>query len=202
MHKIRPTRILGGFTKAAKSAITGSDKEFVKQRKKYCFKPCEHNKGGTCNLCGCFLLAKTQEELEYCPINKWEDIKFLEEKGIALRNLSPEKVDIDVISDSQFEVTYREGISEKTDTTVDIEIINDRANIEKDVKLNLSNLKIVTSCGCTTTTTPPTELKDGNSFTIGLSYKRGTKPVGNFGQTIAFKSSEENFYIRLKGIRI
>lgn len=25
-----------------------------------------------CNACGCFLKAKTRDETEHCPLNKWE----------------------------------------------------------------------------------------------------------------------------------
>ena len=137
MHKIRPTRILGGFTKAATAAIKGEDKEFVKQRKKYCFEPCEYNKGGRCTECGCVLLAKTQEDREYCPINKWEDIKILEGMGIAVRILNPEKAKLKQTSSTQLDLTYKEVITERTDTKLSVQFINDRANFDRDWETSL-----------------------------------------------------------------
>jgi len=32
---------------------------------------CEHNQGGWCYLCACYLDAKTRVDEEFCPMLKW-----------------------------------------------------------------------------------------------------------------------------------
>lgn len=59
--------IIKGFTKLLK----GENTELSKERLKVCHK-CEHRLGVICDICGCFLRAKTRDESEECPALKWK----------------------------------------------------------------------------------------------------------------------------------
>ena len=50
------------------------------------FKCSEKNKlTGTCNVCGCVFKAKVKVIEEYCPMNKWKDIKEFKDRGLAVK---------------------------------------------------------------------------------------------------------------------
>jgi hypothetical protein len=37
-------------------------------------KDCEHNDGGRCRLCGCFILPKSHFQSMECPDNRWPKV--------------------------------------------------------------------------------------------------------------------------------
>jgi len=64
-------------TQRASSAIINnhkiiSEKDQAKKRLDICNKcPNLSKKGGRCDLCGCFVVAKVKLEFETCPAGKW-----------------------------------------------------------------------------------------------------------------------------------
>lgn len=59
--------IIRGFTKLIKNENEGLSKD----RLRICEK-CEDRAGIICGVCGCYLKAKTRDEEEKCPLNKWK----------------------------------------------------------------------------------------------------------------------------------
>jgi len=67
-------KIVSGFLKW----IFGYNPVMAKERITICH-TCVYRIGPVCGSCGCFLKAKTRDELEDCPKDKWPKIKEPEE---------------------------------------------------------------------------------------------------------------------------
>lgn len=197
MDKIRPKKILKGFAEAAKTFITGDEKGFTIARKKYCFAPCEHNNNGKCKLCGCVLLAKTEVEDTYCPDNRWEDVKMLD-NGIAVKIFNLEKVKLTKIDDSSLEVKFLHPLKTKADGTFEIGFINDRANFGLTPD-NLTAVSLHSSCGCTVVTKLPQTFPDGTMVKTEVRYNPEGRTKGPFAKTLKLLSNQLTITIRLKG---
>lgn len=55
---------------AFKKLLKGENTELSKKRLEIC-KDCEDRVGILCGVCGCYLKAKTRDEEEKCPKEKW-----------------------------------------------------------------------------------------------------------------------------------
>lgn len=60
---------LKGFFKIILAVFTG-DEDLGKERMKIC-NSCELRDGQFCEVCGCWLVAKTTLKKEHCPIGRW-----------------------------------------------------------------------------------------------------------------------------------
>lgn len=190
--KIRPKRILKGFW----LKFFSRKKDFAIERYKTCL-GCEYLKQGRfCGICGCEADAKSDVEEEYCPINKWKDVMVLEKTGVAVKNQSTDKVDLYVKQDSnQFVVDF--GKIERKNHKIKLMFVNDRGSFENFKQETLTGISFKTSCGCTSLTTPPKELDDGDSFEVDLEYKPNS--TGSIKKKAFFESNEAKFKIQLKG---
>lgn len=194
--KVRPSRIVEGFTGEIKSVITGNLSAEVINRRGKC-DPCALKENGRCTLCGCFTDEKTQATDEYCPKNYWEDIKICDVAGMSLKNLSPEKVSIVSVVGNTFYVHYLSTLEENADSTINLRLINERSNFfDKD--LTLSGIELKKGCGCMITSEPPTTLKDGESFDFPIKYN--TERLGAFDKTVKLVGNDQIILnINLKG---
>jgi len=61
-----------GLTKAALQ-IDKPIGTVIFERRGICHQ-CEHLRGGKCEICGCFMLAKARLASEDCPLDKWPEI--------------------------------------------------------------------------------------------------------------------------------
>lgn len=198
MHKIRPTRILRGAKNALAHNLGGEKPKEVVDRLSAC-NPCKNlTKIRSCALCGCQVDAKAEERLEYCPINQWKDIVIIASLGLAIKNNSPELVEITLI-DQLVILTFKAPQEVGKPTTINLELINDRVNFF-DSQLELKNIKVVTSCSCTTPTQPAESLEDGESTTFSITYNNKHKI--EFSKTSTLKTGVGNIYIKLKGVTI
>lgn len=168
--KVRASRILEGFGKEALSKLTGKTRDEVVARRQYC-NGCEFRKNGRCSLCGCFTDEKTQTTDEYCPDNYWDDIKIVKQVGVAVKNHSPEKIDLIYENVGVYVyLEFKEAIEYGGDGTFDVALINDRSNYF-DSNIAVKDLYIKPTCGCTSLgDTPPKVLKDGESFKFSIKY--------------------------------
>lgn len=191
MKKIRPTRILEGFSKIATKT------EYSDNRLSLC-NTCEFKKGSVCGICGCVLKAKTKVKQEYCPMNKWNDIKLMEAVGIAIATKDDDKVML-LPFPNGIEIVYKNYLQKGEDSNIEIEIINDRLNVEDMLPENadLTDIKLKATCGCTLIGKAPSKLKEGESFKTNISYD--TERIGSFNKTIKFFSKQANFEIKLNG---
>lgn len=179
--KIRGERIVEGF---ANMVISKTD-SFSKIRKDTC-KACELRKGIVCGVCGCVIAAKTKVAEEYCPENKWFDIMINEKTGIAVLNLKPELVKLS-LEDKQFVVSFIAPIKVKQEHKIELKIINDRASFF-DSKVDLTDIDIRTTCGCTVVNKFPKTLKDGDSSLLTILFT--PKEKGSSQKTVIFKAEE------------
>lgn len=184
------------MAKAAKTAVTGNEPAFVTERKKYCLAPCEFlTKTHQCDVCGCFVKAKTQETDEYCPKNFWEDIKEFVGHKVAIRNPMPDVYKL-VYSGIgvHMELHLIEGVGS-------LETINLKFNVINDTGKQITKIKIRPTCGCTIATEPPSRLADGDSFEVGLDYT--ATRFGNAGQLINKTTrliiGDSTFYVKIVG---
>jgi len=146
MNKIRPKRIIEGW----KNTILGNHTTISDTRIETC-NGCPNNKAGVCNICGCPLIAKTKVMQEFCPIDKWDDIKKVPDKGIAIRLHEVNKAKISVeegIVTVTHNNTYKRNEAPEN-TLITLDFINARADlpsiVNKDIPLTNIYLKY---CGC------------------------------------------------------
>lgn len=143
---IRPKRIAEGFLKAA----TGQNTQVSDRRMEVC-NTCPDKKGVACGICGCVLTAKTKVMQESCPVSKWEDIKIVPDRGVAIRLHEVDKAKIDIV-DGFVTITHNNPYNQHEpveNTLITLDIINMRAD-EKSLKANeipLTNIWIK-HCGC------------------------------------------------------
>lgn len=64
---------LVGIATGWKNLLLGKEKELSERRMEICRK-CENYVGGKCKICGCILIAKTQDPKQHCPLG--EDVKW------------------------------------------------------------------------------------------------------------------------------
>ena len=183
--KIRPSRIIDGWTKV----IKGEEQEFSANRMSVC-DTCPSKKVGMCIECGCPLMAKTKVIEEYCPLNKWSDVKHFEEEGITLVNLSTDKGVLSISKDG-FQFVYH-PLVEDDDSLLTFKIVN-----ESDKKWEKISLKA--TCSCTLAEGLPSKLKneDDTDFTV----KYDTTIIGAFHKSLKLRSNGELLcLIRISGV--
>lgn len=166
-RKIRPKRILQGF-------LSGGKEDFVKSRLEECNK-CPLMQGGACTVCGCFIKAKTKVKEEFCPENKWNDMKIIENVGIAVANLTEEVVSISHTEKTAIlNVDFKRSISVKTPNTFKLKIVNARANYFSAAEETMDNIRITAGCGlCTRITNKkniPKKIEDGEYFELHVEF--------------------------------
>ena len=119
--KIRPKNIAEGW----KNVVTGKNKDISENRMSVCDR-CEHKSMGACNICGCPLIAKTKVLQESCPLSKWDDIKIVPHKGIAIRLHETHKAKID-IQDGYVTIAHLNPYKHKEpveNTLITLDVIN------------------------------------------------------------------------------
>jgi hypothetical protein len=170
--KLRPKRIVEGW----KNKLTGMTSETIEQRRKTCGE-CPLMKTGlinTCGVCGCEIEAKTSVYEEYCPKNKWEDIKFFS-RGLVVRNLSPEMVSLSYDEATDYiTVTYNnpivknEGYSENSKFV--LQLINARGDFDiSSSMVTLKNIN-VNGCGCFERKLSANTLREDESLSLEFVY--------------------------------
>lgn len=190
MKKLRIDRIVEGISKA----VIGLNTSFSDSRKQIC-DGCPKNKKSICDICGCFLKAKTKVFEEYCPMNKWKDIKILKVAGVGLAIKNPEKITLSINEKSKSFVLDYGQIKEK-EVVVKVVIINDRGNFFSKDK-DITHLQVVPGCSCTTLTEVKNHISEGDSSEFELEFRpKGLKP---FSKKIYFTSNETSFNILLTG---
>jgi hypothetical protein len=195
MHKIRPKKILEGWSKAVVSAATGDKSEEASSRISMC-NSCENlTKIRTCNLCGCQVDAKVEVNTEYCPINNWEDIKVVPSLGIAVKNLSSENITLSLAGERVY-VNFKQTQKQNVPVEVNLLLINDRANFFEENQ-TLTKLVLTATCGCTVLNQIKETLPDGEATEIKAQYNNVA--LGVFSKTFIIKSNEIEFRITLKG---
>jgi hypothetical protein len=150
-----------------------------------------------CGVCGCFLKLKTKVMEEYCPENRWNDIKLHEDSGIALKNLTTDKATLEVTAGG-FSLDY--GVIYKGDnTTLKLIMINDRGNLETipSSELDLGGIRFKSTCGCTVPSKPPEKLLEGEYFEFEIKYN--AKLPMKFEQKVTFISDKVTLKITIKG---
>lgn len=191
MKKIRPERIAEGINKAFNGTNTPSSVE----RKKIC-DGCDENKKGVCGICYCIIKAKTKVFEEYCPMNKWKDIKILEAVGVALALKNPEAIKSVSVDEKEKTFILDYGQIKEQKVALKVVLINDRGNFFTEKK-DIHNLSTTAGCSCTTLTSIKPNLKEGASSEFELNYApKGIKP---FSKTVWFTSDEADFKILLTG---
>jgi hypothetical protein len=161
MGAIRPKRIVRG----AANHFLGRNKETGESRMKVC-SGCEHKiKLGPsehCGICYCKLTWKTKEMSEYCPDDRWADIKRIPTadpndnsySGMILRvkGDNMDKVHMSVTKNSvvvEFIEPVLVGTAEE-DVKLNFEVINDRKSLDdlpvEEQPVTISNLYICPSC--------------------------------------------------------
>lgn len=191
MKKIRPGKILEGTIKNLFNENTQSSTDRLQICKK-----CDKLKKGICTVCGCIVKSKTKVLTEYCPMNKWNDTKVLNKAGIAIAIKNPEKATLTVDEEgSNFIFNYGK-IKQKSDTKLELVIINDRGNFFSEQQ-DLTKIKVAKPCSCTTSSKPPKELKEGNSFDYDITYS--AEQIGVFSKKAHFVAEETTWNLILKG---
>ena len=193
MKKIRPKRIVEGIGKT----LLNKNTESSIKRLSIC-KPCPHNKKGICGLCGCIEEAKSKVFEEYCPDNRWHDIKALKMQGIAVAVKNPELLQSFEVNESGkgFTVDYGE-VKPGDSMKLDFIVVNDRSN-SFDEEITLTGIKMKSSCGCTHVATDMSkELKDGDYAPFSIDYNNDI--LGQIRQSVRFISDQLVFRISIKG---
>jgi hypothetical protein len=192
MKKIRPTRIANGIF----NALSGkSDTE----RLSVCEKCPKLTKTRQCDMCGCFVDAKTTINQEYCPMNKWSDIKILEEQGVALRIESTKAKSLTLdVEENTFVLNFGK-LKQGDPTNTTLMLINDRSNFIKNTdKITLNNIEVKPTCGCTVIDNAKVaKLRDGEDMQFTVSYN--SHIVGEFSKVIKVITDETLIKIVIKG---
>lgn len=144
-----------------------------------------------CKLCGCFVDVKSKEQIEYCPANKWKDIKIFEREGIALRC---ENYPV-LVSLSGFHIDFG-TTPQNNPVKLMMSLINDRGNFFKGNQ-DIKDITFNTTCGCTVVKGYPTQLAEGESFDFEINYD--AVRIGNVSKTITAAFDKGFFTIVLKG---
>lgn len=195
--KLRPERIIKGFSKAFLADVSSKIDDVVEDRRAMCKKPCQYLKNGNvCGICGCFIKQKTIVNEEYCPENFWNDIKVIKEVGIAIRNLKPLEYNLTHIGSNRVMLTLFEPIPSGIPYNFSVQVINARGDFDFE-STKLTNIQTKGSCVCTASNEVPTSLTDGNSFLLDVKYSANKK--GEFNQIMKVVSNEDTFYIDIKG---
>lgn len=197
MGKIRPNRIAKGVA----NHLLGKKLPFNEIRYKTCLS-CEHRNKmlDNCNLCGCFLKAKTKVAEEICPDNRWHDIKEFEGRGLAVRVHDFEKTSIEVVDDI-IVIEYREPLilnSPVSTSEFKIDLVNCRGDYEKfsseEIPLNTIFTKV---CSCFSVFHDKKSLKEGENLTMTIKYN--TKIPGIIDKRLKVHTDQDLFVIRIKG---
>jgi hypothetical protein len=199
--KLRPKRIVEGW----KNKLTGMTSETIEQRRKTCGE-CPLMKTGlinTCGVCGCEIEAKTSVYEEYCPKNKWEDIKFFS-RGLVVRNLSPEMVSLSYDEATDYiTVTYNnpivknEGYSENSKFV--LQLINARGDFDiSSSMVTLKNIN-VNGCGCFERKLSANTLREDESLSLEFVYN--TNLDGDVSKTYRINTDQDVFTLKIKGTR-
>jgi len=195
MHKIRPKKIAEGFSKAVVSATIGNKSEEASSRISVC-NNCENlTKIRSCTLCGCQVDAKVEVNTEYCPANKWEDVKVIPSLGVGIKNLSPETAALSLAGERIY-LEFKQIQKQNIPAEINLLLINDRANFFEENQ-KLTKLKLVATCGCTILNKIKEDLTDGDDTEIKAQYNNAA--LGTFSKTFIIKSNEIEFRITLKG---
>lgn len=196
MGKIRLHRIAEGW----KKMILSTDDDYSKSRYKVCKKCPERNKvTGTCNVCGCLLKAKVKVKEEYCPMNKWKDIKEFENRGLAVKLEDTNKADIKY-ENEVIHITYKKPFKLEeaiSNTKLTLNLINcrgDHEHLQEDTSLN--NIRI-SVCSCFSAVLLKNSLKEGEETSLVLKYN--TKLPGPIDKRLKIKTDKDIFIIALKG---
>jgi len=197
MGKIRPSRIFKGWRKM----ITNAKDNFAKDRLKVCNKCPEKNKlTGTCNICGCLLKAKVKVIEEYCPMNKWKDIKEFKDRGLAVKLHDTDIATIEENENGSLTVSYKKPfkLNQKiSDTKLTLELINCRGDHEEfEYDTTLNNIR-TSICSCFSVVLDKTSLKEAESAKLILKYN--TKLEGEINKRLKIKTDKDIFVIALKG---
>lgn len=183
-NKIRPSRIIKGWT----GVVKGTKEDFAKERMDVC-NTCPAKKAGVCTICGCPLIAKTKVIEEHCPENKWTDVKYFEDAGMSLVNLSTDK-GVLLLNEDGFSFIFNE-LTEGEDSEITLKVVNES---EK----NLKDITIKSSCGCTMASNYKSSLKNEDDFDFNISYD--TERLGAFSKRLKFKANGElMFLIKISG---
>lgn len=186
-RKLRPKRVLQGF-------LSGGKEPFVKERLEVC-NTCPLMQGGACTICGCFIKAKTKVKEEFCPENKWNDMKIIEHLGIAVANLSEDEVTISHLEKTAtLTVDFKRSLKVKTPNVFKLKIVNARANYFSAAEETIDNIRIVTGCGlCTRITNKksiPKKIEDGQYFEIHVEFTPDTRGKNSKKVTLHFNKKE------------
>jgi len=193
MKKIRPTRVINGLY----NALSGkSDTE----RLSVCESCPKLTKTRQCDMCGCFVDAKTTIKQEYCPMNKWNDIKILEAQGVALRVETTKAKKLELKVENNTFVLDFGTIKQSEPTDTELMLVNDRDNhIEDKDKVTLRNIVVKPTCGCTLIEGGKVDkLRDGEHFNFSINYN--SHIVGKFEKTVKVLTDETLIKIVLKGV--
>lgn len=208
MTKIRPKRIVEGWGKA----IIGNHTTISDARIGTC-NGCLNNEGGVCNICGCPLIAKTKVMQEYCPVDNWDDIKKVPDKGIAIRLHEVNKAKISV-EDGIVTVTHNNPYKRHEapeNTLITLDFINARADLQnivnKDIPLTNIYLKY---CGCYEVRLNGKQadskekahkiLDDAQHIVLTFKYNTSLDPVGySMEKTIKVITDQGTIPINFKG---
>lgn len=136
--------------------------------------------------CGCTITEKAKIEEESCPIDEWQAIKEVNSTKLDISTTST-KVKMDYDPKSQrYNVNYGD-IPYHYDSSVILLIANE----------DLEDLKVTSSCGCTTA--QPTKTSEGTE----LEIKYDTKRVGKFGKNVTLtygpKKERKQTIINIRG---
>lgn len=195
MNKIRPKRIVEGFTKA----LTKPNQQFSEQRITTC-NQCEFNKAKFCSLCGCFTPAKVKVKEEFCPENKWKDIMIVKTLGVAVTNLSEDVIDLThVQGTSTVDLKFKNVLKKNSANVFKVRVVNARGNyFDNEVMTNMSH---TVSCGsCTKILNKkdlPKVLADGESYDIEVEFKPTTSGRTSKKITLNFNKNQ-NLFITFK----
>jgi hypothetical protein len=199
MGKIRPKRIVEGFAKKVLPK-----EEIPKNRLAVC-SGCpllEISKLGikSCGVCGCEVDAKTNVLDEYCPANRWDDIKMDKDVGIAVRVKEPSVATVE-LEDDRITVTYKESFkhgSNTQDTKLELEIINARGDFDYIPKQQKTLTDIEARvCSCFNIAMDKNMLRDGQSLNLSLMYNTQLNTV-DIEKQLKIITAQDVLYINLK----
>ncbi len=157
---------------------TSEDTEMSKERSTDCFGCKELNNSAfakmmkatlgkdTCGICGCAVIEKSRVEEEECPIKKWK-MEITNKQNVALSLESPDYV--------EFELKDDKYIMKFKDVPVSNKEIKFELFLRNNTKAILSNLKLISSCGCTLVSEMSTTLSEGKKTMFSLVYKINPK---------------------------
>ena len=204
---LRPKKIIEGITKD----ILGKNTEISDERLSIC-KACPNKKGSVCGICKCVLTAKTKVLQEPCPVNKWNDIKIVPDKGVAVRLHEVDKATIDIV-ENVITITHNNTYKRNEpieNTLITLDVVNLREDEEKisNEDKTLTNLWL-NHCSCYESRINNNlynkdntfkRLSDSNHIVITLKFNTELDPNQNsMTKSIKLVTDQGTIVLKIKG---